>query len=208
MFFSSIGRAGVRAIDRILCWYYGVFEFTSDPTCIMRLSRGRSPRDVVSADGTRIQKGDALLVLHFRNEQIAEALGDVSLGWGLVFARGARQSLRLLAEFLPTRRAFDNVRAIYADFGFLQDDRMGQMRRLTTRLDFDFILRERPGWDVRRRAFWDNLFSWWLMWTYNPASLTGKSFAHMRRCELWMPRARLMARYQAIHEGTRRWGDG
>ena len=196
-FFASIARAGVRAIDRILCRYYGVFEFTSDPTSIMRLSRSRSPRDIELADGTRIQKGAALLVLHFRNEQVAEALkGDVSLDWGLVFARGTRRSLRLLAEFLTTRRDFADVCAIYADFGFLQDDRIEQTRRLVTRLGFDFIPLERPGWDVRQRAFWDDLFSWWLMWTYNPASLTGKSFVHMRRCELWMPRGRLLEKYE------------
>jgi hypothetical protein len=34
------------------------------------------------------------------------------------------------------------------------------------------------------------------MWTYNQASLAGKSFAHMRRCEAWMPRARLLRKYQ------------
>lgn len=197
MTFRSVGRAGVRVIDHILSRYYGVFEFTSDPACILRLSRSRSPRDVTLTDGTRIQKGDALLVLHFRNEQLAAALrGDVSLAWGLLFARGASHSLRLLAEFLPTERDLDDVRAIYADFGFLQDDRMEQTRRLTTRLGFDFIPRERAGWDARQRAFWDNIFSWWLMWTFNPASLAGKSFTRIRRAELWMTRARLLEKYR------------
>ncbi len=199
--FSSVGRAGVRVIDNILSRYYGVFEFTSDPACILRLSRSRSPRDVTLPDGRRIQKGDALLVMHFRNEQLTAAQrGGVSLGWGLVFARGTSHSLRLLAEFLATRHEFHNVRAIYADFGFVQEDRMEQMQRLTTRLGFDFIPRERPGWDVRQRAFWDNIFSWWLMWTFNPASLAGKSFTHIRRAELWMTRARLMQKYGRIQE--------
>jgi YkoP domain len=197
MSFPSIGRAGVRAIDLILVRYYGVFEYTSDPISIMRLSRSRSPRDVVLTDGARVQKGEPLLVVHFRNEQIAAALsGGVSLDWGLVFLRGARRSFRLLAQFLSARREYDDVRAIYADFGFVQDDRMEQMGRMITQLGFDFIPRERPGWDVRQRAFWDNVFSWWLMWTYNPASLAGKSFAHMRRCELWMSRARLIRKYE------------
>jgi YkoP domain len=196
--FPSIGRAGVRAIDRVLVRYYGVFEFTSDPISILRLSRSRSPREVVLTDGIHIQKGDPMLVVHFRNEQISAALGgSVSLDWGLVFLRGARRSFRLLAQFLANRREFDDVRSMYADFGFVQDDRLEQMRRLLTQLGFDFIPRERPGWDVRQRAFWDNVFSWWLMWTYNPASLAGKSFVHMRRCEMWMSRRKMLAKYGA-----------
>lgn len=197
MFLSSLARLGVRAIERILIRCYGVFEYTSDPHSILRLSRSRSPRDVVLAEGRRIQKGEALLVMHFRNEQLASTPGGgASLEWGLVFFRGALQSFRLLARFLSAHRDFDDVRAIYADFGFVQDDRMEQMGRLATRLGFDFIPRERPGWDVRQRAFWDNLFSWWLVWTYNPVSLVGKSFAHMRRCELWMSRERLREKYK------------
>lgn len=196
MFFSSIGRAGVRAIDSILRRYYGLFEYTSDPAAILRLSRSRSPRDVVLTDGTCIQMGDPLLILHFRNEQLARALGSgVTLNWGLVFVRGARRSLKLLADFLQTHREFDDVRALYADFGFLQDDDLGQLQRLMPRLGFDTVPREQPRWDVRRRAFWENLFSWWLMWTYNPASLKGKSFVHMRRCELWMTRETLRMKY-------------
>jgi hypothetical protein len=33
------------------------------------------------------------------------------------------------------------------------------------------------------------------MWTFNPASLAGKSFTHIRRCELWMTWAQLMQQF-------------
>jgi YkoP domain len=202
MLLPSLGRQGVRLIERMLARYYGVFEFTPDPRAILRLSRNRSLRAVTLSDGTQVQKGDALLVLHFRNEQLAALLrSDASLESGLVFVRGARHSFKLLAEFLSRQREFDDIRALYAEFGFIQDARMEQMARLSTRLGFDFVPRAEPGWDVRQRAFWDNVFSWWLMWTFNPASLAAKSFTHMRRCEVWMARARLMERYRIIHEG-------
>jgi hypothetical protein len=62
-----------------------------------------------------------------------------------------RQRLALLARGWRTAslREFDDVRAMYVDFGFVQDDRMEQLSRLVTRLGFDLIPRERPGWDVR-----------------------------------------------------------
>lgn len=197
MFFSAIGRAGVRLVDAILSRYYGLFEYTPDPTAILRLSRSHSLRDLVLRDGTRIQKGAPILILHFRNDRLARVLGSgVSLDWVLVFVRGGRRSLKELAEFLHTHREFDDVRALYADFGFVQDDRLEQMQRLMPRLGFYVIPRAQPGWDVRERAFWDNLFSWWLMWTFNPASLRGKSFVHMRRIELWMTGEELGKKYE------------
>lgn len=193
MILPSLGRAAVRTIEALLRRYYGVFEFTTDPRCIFRLSRSRSPRDVTLSDGVCIHKGDPLLVLHFRNEQLAAALGqDATLQTGLVLLRGLRHSLRLLADYLQRPDAPDEVRALYAEFGFVQSERAEQLQRMVSRVGFDFIPGERPGWNLTRRAFWDEVYSWWMMWTFNPASLKGKSFAHMRRNEIWMSRARLM----------------
>ncbi len=193
MVLSFIGRAGVRGIEAILRRYYGVFEFTSDPQCILRVSFSRSPRDLVLSDGTCIFKGDTLLALHFRNEQLAAVLRqDATLETGVVLVRGARHSLRLLAGYIHAQRELDAVRAVHANFGFVEDERGEQMQRMIRRLGFDPVAGERPNWDFRRRAFWDNLYSWWMMWTFNPASLKRKSFTHIRRNELWMSRARLM----------------
>jgi hypothetical protein len=45
------------------------------------------------------------------------------------------------------------------------------------------------------------------MWTFNPASLAGKLFTHIRRGELWMTRARLTQQFadrrQQTAEGSR-----
>ena len=38
----------------------------------------------------------------------------------------------------------------------------------------------------RFSEFWENLFTWGLMWTYNPASLRGRSLWSLRRSEFWM----------------------
>jgi hypothetical protein len=202
--FSALARAGVRLIESILRAYYHVFEFTADPRAIVRLARSVSPRAVSLSDGARIPKGAALLVLHFRNEHLSLLLGgDASLETGLVFVRGARHTLRLLAEFLRAHREFDDVQALYGEFGFVQEARVEQVARMSARLGLDCVPCEKPGWDPRRFTFWENVYSWWMMWTYNPASLAGKSFGAMRRCEIWMSRARLTDRYGAALTAAR-----
>jgi hypothetical protein len=54
---------------------------------------------------------------------------------------------------------------------------------------------ERPRGRFWRRAFWDNLYSYLLMWTFNPKSLQGKELTNLLRAELWISRERLRERY-------------
>jgi hypothetical protein len=43
--------------------------------------------------------------------------------------------------------------------------------------------------------FWENLFSWWLMWTYNKVSLQSREFLHLQRTEIWMTAKKFILRY-------------
>ena len=43
--------------------------------------------------------------------------------------------------------------------------------------------------------FWENLFSWWLMWAYNPPSLKSRRFWRLQRTEIWMTTAEFFRRY-------------
>ena len=43
--------------------------------------------------------------------------------------------------------------------------------------------------------FWENLFTYWLMWAYNPASLHNRSLLSMRRTEFWMSRKQFLERF-------------
>lgn len=44
-------------------------------------------------------------------------------------------------------------------------------------------------------AYWAGLYSWWLMWTFDPNTLRRKRFRKMARSDLWMTRDTLMGRY-------------
>jgi len=43
--------------------------------------------------------------------------------------------------------------------------------------------------------FWENLFSWWLMWTFNTSSLYSRKFWYLQRTEIWMTRDDFLQRF-------------
>jgi hypothetical protein len=192
---ARIGRAGVRAIDRQLRAHYRVMEYSASPDCLMRIAPGRSPHTMDLADGTHIERGAPVLNLHLWNEHLdAFALDAASLQWGVSFARAIRKSLRELAAFL-SHHPEHAARALYGELGMLECSQLAQAQRLVARFGFELVAAEPPGYNFLRYAFWQNLFSWWLLWTYNPASMKGKHFARLCRCELWMSTARLFEWY-------------
>ena len=194
--FAALGRAGVRTIDLTLQRYYHIFEFTDDPACILRLARSVSAHDLALSDGTRIARGEPVLELHLWNERLpALPRGGASLNWGIDMTRRARHSLGLLAAYLAGESRFDQIRALHGESGFLELSQFPEMRTLVEHLGFDFVTGDAPGWRVWKYTFWQNLFSWWLMWTFNPASLHSKRFHEIARSELWMSRAMLMKNF-------------
>jgi hypothetical protein len=196
MVFSRTGHAVVRLVYAILHRYNGVFEYSVDPECIFCIAESTSHHDVRFSDGTHLERGDRVLVLHLWNERVRE-LGerDTVMAAGVVFARRLRRSLELLADYLRDEPRFRDVRCLYAEFGFLQDDRGNQAERVLRRLGFDVIPGVRPGWNAARAAYWSNVFSWWMMLVFAPFPHARKSFARIRRYELWMSRDRLAGRY-------------
>jgi YkoP domain len=204
---AALGCAGVRVIDLTLKRYYRVFEFTDDPACILRAAPSVSARDIVLSDGVRVARGEPILELHFWNERLpALPHGGASLAWGIEITQRGRHSLHLLAAYLACEPRFNRVRVLHGESGFLELSQFPEMRALVEHWGFDFMEGETPGWRVWNFAFWQNLFSWWLMWTYNPSSLHGKHFHEIGRSELWMSRSTLMKEFgeRATHiEGWR-----
>jgi hypothetical protein len=48
--------------------------------------------------------------------------------------------------------------------------------------------------------FWENLYSWLLMWTYNEASLRHRPLFQLVRSNVWMPIEQYQARYAVEKE--------
>jgi hypothetical protein len=99
----------------------------------------------------------------------------------------------MLAAHLDEVQGGQSVVALRAEFGFLTNLRAARL--IAVPLGFDVVLKELPGLRVWRRAFWDNFYSYLLLWVFGPPSLQGKRLASLNRVVIWMSRERLIERY-------------
>ncbi|MGB9776446.1 MAG: YkoP family protein [Anaerolineae bacterium] len=186
-------RALVRAFDRLLCRATGVFEFCDDPECLLRLQWARTPRDLSLSDGTRVRAGAPVLMLHLWNEHLPHPLANgPDLRWAARIHRMLVHSFREVARWLVEQPEGEQVEAI-GGITVLALSADGRPTPLIQRLGFEvFPYRRALG---RFGEFWENLYTWAIMWTFNPLSLRGRSLFHLRRAEIWMSRAAFLRRY-------------
>ena len=197
---TVLGRAGrrlVRALDAWLRRRQGIFVFSEDPDCIFRLSLATAQAPMSFADGTSVEPGDPLIVIHFWNERLPVVPpAGPDLHWARTMHRKAVASLRLLARFVEDRADLADVRACGADAaGFLTGSAL-DTGGVFPRLGFETHRpHARAGPWGRFVEFWENLYSWMLVWAYNPSTLRGKTPWTLERFGLWISRATLLGRY-------------
>jgi hypothetical protein len=191
-----VPRALVRGLDLLLRRHGRVQEFTQDDECILRISLTTDKTDVQLSDGTKVRAGDRICELHLWNEHIPSMPVDgPDLRWAVRFHRLAVKSLRSLAAYMETDGLQDIV-AVGGQMAFLEKDDSPVLASVASQLGFDVVnLTAQAGRWGRFTHFWENVFSWALMWTYNPGSLRGKRFLRLQRYRLWMSRRSLLGRY-------------
>ncbi|MBC7227157.1 MAG: hypothetical protein H5T61_07985 [Thermoflexales bacterium] len=186
-------RALVRAFDRFLCRATGVFEFCDDPECLLRLQWARAPRDLTLSDGARVRTGAPVLMIHLWNEHLPHpGANGPDLQWAARIHRMLRHSLGEVARWLAEQLEGHRVEAI-GGITVLAFSADGRPIPLIRHLGFDvFPYRRALG---RFGEFWENFYTWAIMWTFNPASLQGRSLLRLRRAEIWMSRETFLHRY-------------
>ncbi|UCC64000.1 MAG: hypothetical protein JSV36_02770 [Anaerolineae bacterium] len=65
--------------------------------------------------------------------------------------------------------------------------------RLMQRLGFTVMPYHSPL--GRFGEFWENFYSWWMMWTFNAVSLRYRRLIRLRRTEIWMSTQEFLDRY-------------
>lgn len=190
-------RQFVMALDALLRRVAGIFEFCDDPDCLLRLGLGHSDAEIILSGGTHIRPGDPVGEIHLWNERVPRmsATGP-DLGWGVQFYRGMLASLQDLGAYVQTDDRFAPVQAFRGEIAVLQREDVPAAAQLLERQGFDVQYPQAPaGWRGRVRRFWKNLYTWWLMWAFQPASLRGKALSRVARFHMWISRAELLARY-------------
>ena len=204
-FVTALGRASagwpdelwagsVGWADAILRSYYGIYEFTDDPDCLLRAGLGQARAPVSLSDGTDVQFGELVGTLHFWNEHMPRySERGPDLGWACAVRDRVRHSLRAFSEYIEGEPAWQNVRAIRTETALPARLGAEQLMRVFQRYGF-----ERVPTDSSLRARLHGLGECFVLWgltrAFNPAAVPRTPFLRDRH-ELWISRATLRLRY-------------
>lgn len=186
-------RTAVRGIDYLLRLHGRLFEFSQDPECLLRLQLSTAPHTVTINDRI-ISRGEPVLGLHIWNEHMPKLPPTgADLEWALRLRRRLIHSFQGIARLMQEDERLAQVSSLYgASALFSQSDHTGGIRMMQ-HLGFTVVPYHRPL--GRFGDFWENLFSWWLMWTFNAASLHSRKFWRLQRTEIWMTKEDFLHRF-------------
>jgi hypothetical protein len=186
-------RSLIRGFDRWLARRYRVFEFSPDPECILRLQFGRAAHSIALPEGD-VQRGQSVLLLHFWNERLPPIPEDgPDLAWAKEGQRKFVHSLQQVGEYLATTPGMPEIQAVGATTALLMSGKAESGARMIRQLGFVVIPYRSPL--GRFGEFWENFYSWLLVWAYNPVSLHAHPLFGLQRSEIWIVPERLVELY-------------
>jgi hypothetical protein len=186
-------RAAVRLIDQLIRVTEGVDEFSRDPECILRIQLKHATH-AIKIGSEMILMGEPVLALHAWNEHMPKLPAEgADLEWALQLRRQTIHSFRQVAGVMAHDSRYSQVQAVCGESAlFSFTDHTGGTRMME-HLGFTVLPYHRPA--GRFGEFWENLFSWWLMWTYNNTSLHSRELWRLQRTEIWMTADEFIRRY-------------
>lgn len=183
-------RRAIRALDHTLTRRMGTLELWDDPDRVFHGTVAEVGRPLDLGDRT-LPAGSTVLELHLLNDEMPEIPPEgPDLAWASLAQRRLFRSLQAIARRLETDDRLASVEAV------------GGVTVLFSNHPDDENLLHRMGFTVRTyggagrfRTFWENVYSWMLMWTYNPGTLRSRSFRSLRRTEAWISREDFLDRF-------------
>ncbi len=177
-------RWTIRAFDDWLGRLEGVEPFTYDPGVILRVQEGAVGWDVPLVERT-IPRGSAVLFVHLWNDRIPRIpASGPDLRWAVAMQRHLIYSFGCLGRYLAGSSRLDALAAVGGTIAQVQLHGPDGGRLFLEHMGFEIFPYHRPAGAFGE--FWENFYTWWLMWAYNPAGLTPPRFLRLRRNEFWM----------------------
>ena len=201
---DELWAGSVAWADGILRSYYGIYEFTDDPSCVLRAGLGRARAPVSLSDGTDVRFGELVGTLHFWNEHLPRySARGPDFGWACAVRDRVKYSLRAFCEYVEGEPAWQDVRAIRAETAL--PARLGacQIKRVFQRYGFERVPTDASPL-ARLHGLGECFVLWGLTRAFNPAALPRQPFLRDRH-ELWISRVTLRRRYA---RGKRQIGIG
>jgi len=185
-----------RTLDRGQRYLRGIYEFSSDPDCIYRLSIESAPRDVTLPDGTIFRKGEPIGVIHLWGDHmpVIPASG-ITLAWSARMARSLQRSGSLLAQHAANDKSLQTIPAFGHDMFLLHAP---SNARLLERIGFAVLDGvQNDGLSQRVRFEVVRLWTWLLRRAFNQQSTRGIMPGDLQFRSIWMSRRSLMEKYGA-----------
>jgi hypothetical protein len=184
----------VAWVDAILRSYYGIYEFTDDPACVLRVGLGQARAPVSLSDGTHVEIGEPVGTLHFWNEHLPRySSKGPDLAWACAMRDRVVHSLRAFSAYIESEAAWQEVRAIRTETAWPARLGASQIGRVFQRYGFERVPTD-PSLRARLHGFGECFVLWGLTRAFNPAALPRQPFLRDRH-ELWISRATLLLRY-------------
>jgi hypothetical protein len=181
-------------LDKLLRRRYRVFEFTDDPECIFRLGLENTSHPIHLPD-KEIPKDAPVLGLHLWNEQVPRMPNDgPNMRWGIQMVKRVKYSFGLVAQEIRHNPDLRYAQAVGGDTILFSQALPGEYDDLFTRLGFTIFPYHRPKLG-RFGEFFENLYTWWLMRSFNLPSAQRRQLFHLERKAVWMSIERLLSLY-------------
>ncbi len=186
-------RSLVRKLDSLIRNSNQVFEFSQAENCLLRIQLTKATHSLQLPD-LMVPCGEEVLLLHIWNEHmpiVSPAGADIA--WARRFFHLFRDSLRLTAKYLHDNPQLGEIRAVGGQTVLLTSGLHQAGLRFIEGMGFTVMPYScRLG---RFGEFWENFYSWLIIWTYNPHSLPHRSIFTLQRSEMWMSRAEFFQRF-------------
>jgi len=188
-------RGIIRLFDRFLRWRQGVFEYWDDPECVFRIGVARAPHAIHLPDG-EVPAGVKVLDLHLWNEHMPHFPPQgPDLAMALRIRRMMRASYQALCRELQRDPLLADAQAVGGATVLIDTEASPSSAKFFAHFGFSIFPYRNPL--GRFGEFWENSYTWVLMWTFNEVSLRQRHLLRLRRHEIWMSTAELVGRYGA-----------
>jgi hypothetical protein len=159
----------VFGLDRWLRQRQGVFEYTSNPTCLFRVARAEAELDIALSDGTHVYPGVPILNLHLWNEHVPPMTKyGATIQWARQMSRAMDWSLRELAGYLARSRDLCDVVAIRADMRVATRERRKKLASIAEHFGFEPVPAAHSNW---LHSFGENILMFFLVSVVNRPAL-------------------------------------